>query len=52
MIDARSEDNKFFKMICMKELDYVMNVMLSWVILDDLKGERTRRYRIYSSGMK
>ena len=36
----------------MKETDYVMKIMASWVALDELEGERTRRDFIDSSGTK
>ena len=36
----------------MKEPDYVMNIMASRMKLDELEGERTRRYLIDISGTK
>ena len=36
----------------MKDTDYAMNIMESWMILDELEGARTRRYFIDSSGTK
>ena len=30
----------------MKEPDYVMKIMASWMTLDELEGARTRRYLI------
>ena len=36
----------------MKELDYVMKIMASWMTLDKLEGARTRRDFIDSSEMK
>ena len=52
MIEARTEDNNLFKIFCMKEPDYVMNIMASWMTLDELEGASPRRYFIYSGGMK
>ena len=36
MIEARTEDNKLFKIFCMKEPDYVMKIMASWMAIDEL----------------
>ena len=36
----------------MKDTDYVMKIMLSWIKLDEVEGASTRRYFIDSSGMK
>ena len=33
----------------MKDTDCVMNIMASWMTLDELEGTSTRRYLIYSS---
>ena len=52
MIDVRTEDNKLFKIFCMKYPDYVMKIVASWITLDELEGARTRRYFIDSSGTK
>ena len=43
MIEARNEDNNFFEIFCMREPDYVMHIMASWVALDELEGARTKR---------
>ena len=50
MIEARTEVNKLFRIFCMKYPDYVMNIVASWITLDELEGARTRRYFIESSG--
>ena len=52
MIEVRTEDNKLFKTFCMKDPDYVMKIMVSWMTLDELEGARTRRYFIARSGKK
>ena len=36
MIEAITEDNKLFKIFCMKEPYYVMKIMSVWVELDEL----------------
>ena len=36
----------------MKDMDYVMKAMTSWMTLDELEGARTRRDFIDSSGTK
>ena len=36
MIEAITEDNKLFKIFCMKELDYLMKIMASWTTRDEL----------------
>ena len=41
-----------FKIFCMKDLYYVMKIMVSWMTLDELEGARTRRYFIDRSGTK
>ena len=52
MIEARTEDNKLFKIFCMKEPDYAMKKMASWMALDELEGARTRRYFVDRIGAK
>ena len=52
MIEARTEDNKLFKIFCMKDPDYVTRIMESWVKLDELEGAKTRRDFIDRSGKK
>ena len=34
MIEVRTEDNKLFKIFFMKETDYVVKIMASWMTLD------------------
>ena len=43
MIEARTQDNRPFQIFFMKEPYYVMNIMTSWIKLDELKGKKTRR---------
>ena len=43
IIQARNEDNKSFKIFCMKDPDYVMRIMVSWMTLDQFEGAMTRR---------
>ena len=52
MIESIIEDNKLFKIFCMKDPDYVMKIMASWMTLDGLEGARTRRYFIDINGTK
>ena len=52
MLEARTQENKSFRIFCMKEPDYVMNIMVSWMTLRELEGAKTRRDFIDSSGMK
>ena len=35
MIEARTQKNKFFQIFCMKDLNYVTNIMASWMTLDE-----------------
>ena len=49
MIEAQTEDNKLFKIFCMKKPDYVMKIMASLITLDELEGASTRTDLIYSS---
>ena len=37
IIEARTEDNKLFKVFFIKELDYVMKIMASWIKTDGLE---------------
>ena len=46
MIEARTKDNKSLKIFCMKEIDYAMKIMASWMAIDELEGARTRKYSI------
>ena len=52
MIEARTKDNKLFKIFLMKYPDYVKGIIAIWMALDELEGEKTRRYFIDSSGTK
>ena len=52
MIEARTQDIKSLIILYMKETDYVMNIMASWMTLDKLESARTRRDLIYISGTK
>ena len=52
IIEARTEDNKLFKIFCMKEPYYVMKIMESWMTLDELEGASTRRVFIDKSRTK
>ena len=36
IIETLTEDDKLFKLFCIKEPDYVMKIMASWMILDEL----------------
>ena len=52
IIEARNEDNKLFKIFCMKDMDYVITIMASWMTLHELEGARTRTDFIDSSRTK
>ena len=52
MLEVRTQDNKSFRIFCMKEMDYVMKIMACWMTLDKLKGANTRRDSIDISGTK
>ena len=52
MLAAKTQDNNPFQIFCMKDPYYVVNVMASWMTLDELEGTKTRRDLIYSSGTK
>ena len=52
MIEARTEDNKLFKIFCVKQTDYLMKMMVSWMKFYELEGAKKRRDFIDSSGMK
>ena len=43
MIEARTQENNPFLILCMKDPDYVINIMESWTTLDELEGANTRR---------
>ena len=46
MVEARIQDNKLFKIFCMKDIDYVMTIMESLMTLDELEGTKAKRYFI------
>ena len=50
MIEVINKYNKLLKIFWMKETDYVMKIMVSWMALDALEGARTRIYFTYISG--
>ena len=52
MIDSRTEGNKVFTIFFMKDTDYAMKIMTSWITFDELKGARKRRYSINRSETK
>ena len=52
MIESRTEYNKLFKIFSMKNPDYVMKIMESWMIIDDLEDARKIRYYIDISRTK
>ena len=52
MIESITEDNKSFKIICMKDLEYVIKILAIWTTLNELVGAKTRRDFIDSSGTK
>ena len=39
-------------MLCMKYPNYMINILAIWMTLDELEGERTRRYSIDIIGKK
>ena len=43
MIESITENNKLIKVFCMKYPDYVMKIMASCMIFDELEGAKTRR---------
>ena len=44
IIEARSEDNKLFKILFMEYPDCAMKITANWMTLDKLEGENTKRY--------
>ena len=52
ILEARTQDIRLFQIFCIKELYYAMNMMASWTKLDELEGEKTKRYLIEISGTK
>ena len=43
MLYVATEDGKKFRILCFKEPDYVMNIMASYMTLDELEGSNTKR---------
>ena len=39
MVEARNEDSKLFKIIFMKDPDYVMKVMASWMTINEQREQ-------------
>ena len=52
MIEAITQENKPFRIICIKEPDYVMKIMASWMILDELEDAKTSRDFTESGSLK
>ena len=52
MLKARTQDNNSLLIFCMKETDYMINILASWKMFDEFEVEKTRRDFIYSSGTK
>ena len=46
MLEARTQYNKPLMIFCMKEPDYFMKIMASYMTLDELEDAKTRRYVI------
>ena len=44
MIEAKTQDNKSFIIFCMKEPYYAMNIMASWMTLDELGGAQRQHW--------
>ena len=42
MLEYSTEDGNPFCFFCFKSSDYVINIMASWMTLDDMKGGKTR----------
>ena len=42
-LEAATEDGKPFCIFCFKETDYTMNIMASWMALDELEGANMKR---------
>ena len=36
IIEARTQDNKLSQIFCMKDPDYVINIMAGWVIINEV----------------
>ena len=43
MPEAINQENKMIQIFFMKEPDYVVNIMVSWMTLDELDGAKTKR---------
>ena len=52
MIQARTQYNKLFLILYMKDPDYVTKIMASWMTLDELQVTKTRRDFIDRGGTK
>ena len=52
IIEARTEESKLFGIFIMKDIDYVMKIMASWMILDESEVAMTKMYFICRSGTK
>ena len=52
MIEAITEDNMLLKIFFMKDPDYVMKIIVSWIALDELEIANPRRGFIDSRGTK
>ena len=50
IIESRNQYNRSFRIFCMKDTDHVMNILVSWITLDDSEGAKTGRYFIDISG--
>ena len=52
MLEAITQDNKLFRILCMKDTDYVMKIISIWIKLYELYGTKTRRDFIDRNGTK
>ena len=43
-IEEKNQENKPFRIFCIKYMDYVMKIMKSGMALDNLEGKKTRKY--------
>ena len=41
MLETKTDEGKTFKIFCMKEPDYVMELMASLITLNELRGDKT-----------
>ena len=44
MVMAATKEGKPFKIFCFKEPDYVMKIMASWMMLNELERGNTKRF--------